>query len=53
MSCARRAMSSPGDKGATAVEYAIMVGFIASVIVAGVTVLGQVVLGLFQSAGSF
>ncbi len=29
------------DHGATAVEYAIMLAFIAAVIVAGVTVLGQ------------
>ena len=35
------------SRGATAVEYAIMVGFIAVVIVAGVALLGQAVLGLF------
>lgn len=29
------------DRGATAVEYAIMLAFIAAVIVAGVTLLGQ------------
>jgi len=34
--------------GATAVEYAIMIGFIAAVIVAGVTVFGTAVRGLFE-----
>jgi pilus assembly protein Flp/PilA len=29
------------DRGATAVEYAIMLAFIAAVVVAGVTLLGQ------------
>ncbi len=29
------------DRGATAVEYALMLAFIAAVIVAGVTLLGQ------------
>ena len=38
------------DSGATDVEYAIMVGFIAVVIVAGVTLLGTAVNGLFASS---
>ena len=32
---------SEGDLGATAVEYALMLAFIAAVIIAGVTLLGQ------------
>lgn len=36
------------DDGATAVEYAIMAGFIAAVIVGAVALFGQAVLGLFQ-----
>ena len=35
------------DRGATAVEYGLMVGLIAVVIVAGVTVFGIAVNGLF------
>ena len=35
-------------EGATAVEYALMVGFIAAVIVGAVAVFGQAVLGLFS-----
>jgi Flp pilus assembly pilin Flp len=41
-----RALAS--ERGATAVEYAIMVGFIAAVIVAAVAALGTAVLGLFD-----
>lgn len=37
------------DHGATAVEYALMVGLVALAIVGGVTLLGQAVSGLFQS----
>jgi Flp pilus assembly pilin Flp len=40
------------DQGATAVEYALMLAGIFAVIVASVTVLGQTVLGLFQSMPS-
>lgn len=36
------------DRGATSVEYAIMVGGIAAAIVAAVGVFGQAVLGLFE-----
>ena len=38
------------DSGASAVEYALMVAFIAIVIVLAVTVLGLNVAGAFQSA---
>jgi Flp pilus assembly pilin Flp len=34
-------LRTEGERGATAVEYAIMLAFIAAVIVAGVTLLGQ------------
>ena len=37
----------PGDRGATAVEYALMVGLIAVVIVASVTLFGQSTSKLF------
>ncbi len=37
-----------GDTGATAVEYAIMAGFIAVVIVGAVALFGQGVVSLFQ-----
>ena len=36
------------DQGATAVEYAIMAGFIAAVIVVAVTAFGGSVRGLFE-----
>jgi Flp pilus assembly pilin Flp len=39
------------ERAATAVEYALMVGFIAAVIVGAVTALGQAVWGLFQVPG--
>jgi len=39
--------SSHDDTGATAVEYAIMVAFIAAVIAGTVATLGQAVLNLF------
>jgi Flp pilus assembly pilin Flp len=41
------------DEGATAIEYAIMAGFIAAVIVGTVYVLGQATVGLFQSVPPF
>lgn len=47
----RRALRA--DIGATAVEYALMVGFIAAVIVTTVMTLGSAVLGLFQSVPPF
>ncbi|MDK3255842.1 Flp family type IVb pilin [Blastococcus capsensis] len=37
------------EKGATAVEYGLMVGLIAVVIIAAVTLLGEQLNGLFQS----
>ncbi len=40
------------DLGATAVEYALMVAFIALVIIGGVTALGTSVSALFQSAAT-
>lgn len=39
--------SQHNDEGATAVEYALMIGLIAFAIIAAVTVLGINVLGLF------
>lgn len=44
----RRELEAGGDRGATAVEYAIMVGFIAAVIVVAVTAFGVSVKGLFE-----
>jgi pilus assembly protein Flp/PilA len=41
--------SSRGDRGATAVEYALIVGLVAMVIVGSVTVFGMAVSGLFTS----
>jgi len=38
-----------GDHGATAVEYALIVSFIAAVIFGAVLALGQVVLSLFAA----
>jgi len=40
----------PGDEGATAVEYGLMAGLIALVIIASVGVLGSAVQGLFTNA---
>jgi pilus assembly protein Flp/PilA len=40
--------SKDTDEGATAVEYALMIGLIAFAIIAAVTLLGVNVLGLFQ-----
>ncbi|WP_270886485.1 Flp family type IVb pilin [Pedococcus sp. 5OH_020] len=44
--------ASRDDRGATAVEYCIMVAFIALVIIASVTVFGQNVIRLFQVPSS-
>lgn len=44
---------SSAERGATAVEYALMAALIAGVIVAVVFVLGQQVLGLFKAVPSF
>jgi Flp pilus assembly pilin Flp len=41
------------ERAATAVEYAIMVGFIAAVIVTAVTTLGIGVRGLFERVPPF
>jgi Flp pilus assembly pilin Flp len=38
-----------GDQGATAVEYALIIGLIAAVIFGTVAALGQAVLGLFTA----
>ena len=46
----RRGLSYRGDRGATAVEYGIMVGFIAVVIVVAVSAFGSSVRALFQFA---
>ncbi|TGN66179.1 Flp family type IVb pilin [Nocardioides eburneiflavus] len=37
------------EKGATAVEYGLMVALIAAIIVATVALLGQAILGAFQT----
>lgn len=44
--------SRRGDRGATAVEYALMVGLIALVIVSAVTLFGQNVITLFAVPSS-
>jgi pilus assembly protein Flp/PilA len=44
----RRELNARGDRGATAVEYAIMVSFIAVVIAVAVTAFGVSVRGLFE-----
>jgi Flp pilus assembly pilin Flp len=45
----RRGLFARGDRGATAVEYALMVGLIAVVIVVAVVAFGLSVEGLFNS----
>lgn len=45
-------LSACSVRGATAVEYCIMVAFIALVIIASVTVFGQNVIRLFQVPSS-
>lgn len=47
----RRLRGGP-EQGATAVEYGLMVAFIAIVIIAGVVVVGTNLSSLFGSAGS-
>ena len=44
----RRGLSARGDRGATAAEYALMVGLIAVVIAVAVTAFGTSVKGLFE-----
>jgi len=41
------------ERGATAVEYGIFVGFIAAVIITAVTVLGQTTAGLFSPVADY
>ena len=48
-SSGRREFCTRDDRGATAVEYALMVGLIAVVIVVAVTAFGLSVNGLFNS----
>lgn len=43
-----RWLQANADRGATAVEYGLMVALIALVIIAGVTAFGESVKGLFQ-----
>ena len=40
------------ERGATAVEYGLLVGLIAVVMIAGVTVFGKSLTGLFSSVSS-
>ncbi|QGN56703.1 Flp family type IVb pilin [Nostocoides sp. HKS02] len=47
-----RLSSRWGDRGATAVEYAIMVSLIAVVIVSGVSLFGQNIIHLFNVPSS-
>jgi pilus assembly protein Flp/PilA len=47
-----RASAKTRDRGATAVEYGLMVALIAIVIIAAVTFLGTTLSGLFSSTGS-
>jgi Flp pilus assembly pilin Flp len=46
------AHTSDSQRGATAVEYAILASLIAVVIISGVIVFGDAVLGLFNSGAS-
>jgi pilus assembly protein Flp/PilA len=41
---------SGGERGATAVEYALLVALIAAVIVATIVTLGPIVVGLYTDA---
>jgi pilus assembly protein Flp/PilA len=41
------------ESGATAVEYALIAGFISIVIVTGVTQIGQTLLTFFQALASY
>ncbi len=47
------AMQQVGERGATAIEYGLFVALIATVIIVGVTALGQSTLGLFQPVTNF
>jgi pilus assembly protein Flp/PilA len=47
-----RAQVARQDEGATAVEYALMIGLVAVVIVFAVTALGENLLDLFASAAA-
>jgi Flp pilus assembly pilin Flp len=42
-----------GEHGATAVEYGLLIAFVAAIIAVSVAALGQTVLGLFSSVPSF
>jgi Flp pilus assembly pilin Flp len=42
----------PRDRGATAVEYGLMVGLIAVVIIVAITFLGKQTSGMFQGVGT-
>jgi pilus assembly protein Flp/PilA len=44
--------SDRSDRGATAVEYGLMVALIAVVVIVAVTFLGKQVSGLFQDVGT-
>ena len=48
----RQGFSFQGDRGATAVEYGLMVGFIAVVVIVGVSAFGASVRGLFELISS-
>lgn len=47
-----RSVTHSSDRGATAVEYALMVAFIATVIIAAVTLLGQSLIPIFTNAAT-
>jgi pilus assembly protein Flp/PilA len=49
LQCFRSHPRREDERGATAVEYSLMVGLIGAVIVGAVTVLGVNVLGLFNT----
>jgi len=48
----RHGLYARGDRGATAVEYGLMVGFIAVVVIVGVSAFGASVRGLFELISS-
>lgn len=47
------AMTRDLERGATAVEYGIMVGFVAAVIVFAVSALGDATIGLFEPTTTY
>lgn len=49
---AAKVKRDPGDRGATAVEYGLMVGLIAVVCIVAVTFLGNQVSNIFQGVGT-